>query len=56
MRWFWQTCFAKQYNPKPLLTINNIPLIEYSIKILKELGVNEIAINVHHLKQKFLAI
>ena len=39
-------------NPKPLLTINNIPLIEYSIKILKELGVNEIAINVHYLKQK----
>ena len=39
-------------NPKPLLTINNIPLIEYSIKILKELGVNEIAVNVHHLKQK----
>ena len=38
--------------PKPLLTINNIPLIEYSIKILKELGVNEIAVNVHHLKQK----
>ena len=39
-------------NPKPLLTINNIPLIEYSIKILKELGVNEIAVNVHHLKHK----
>ena len=39
-------------NPKSLLTINNIPLIEYSIKILKELGVNEIAVNVHHLKQK----
>ena len=38
--------------PKPLLTINNIPLIEYSIKILKELGVNEIAVNVHYLKQK----
>jgi len=38
--------------PKPLLTINNTPLIEYSIKILKELGVNEIAVNVHHLKQK----
>ena len=38
--------------PKPLLTINNIPLIEYSIKTLKELGVNEIAVNVHHLKQK----
>ena len=39
-------------NPKPLLTINNVPLIEYSIKILKELGINEIAINVHYLKQK----
>ena len=46
--------FAANYTtPKPLLTINNIPLIEYSIKILKELGVkNEIAVNVHHLKQK----
>ena len=40
--------------PKPLLKINEVPLIEYSIKILAELGVKEIAINVHHLKDKII--
>ncbi len=38
--------------PKPLLKVNQVPLIEYSIRILKELGIEEIAVNVHHLKDK----
>lgn len=40
--------------PKPLLKINDIPLIEYSIHVLKELGIKEIAVNVHHLKEKII--
>lgn len=40
--------------PKPLLKINNVPLIEYSIKILNELSVQEIAVNVHYLKSKII--
>jgi MurNAc alpha-1-phosphate uridylyltransferase len=40
--------------PKPLLKINKAPLIEYSIRILTELGVREIAVNVHHLKDKII--
>ena len=40
--------------PKPLLKVNQVPLIEYSIRILKELGIQEIAVNVHHLKDKII--
>ena len=40
--------------PKPLLKINEVPLIEYSIRILIELGVREIAVNVHYLKDKII--
>ena len=40
--------------PKPLLKVNQVPLIEYSIKILKELGIEEIAVNVHYLKDKII--
>jgi len=40
--------------PKPLLKINEIPLIEYSIRVLTELGAKEIAVNVHHLKNKII--
>lgn len=40
--------------PKPLLKINEVPLIEYSIKILYELGIKEIAVNVHYLKDKIV--
>ena len=42
--------------PKPLLKINEVPLIEYSIRILTELGVREIAVNVHHLKDKIIVL
>src|SRR5210317_975413 len=38
--------------PKPLLIINKMPLIEYSIKVLKELRIKEIAVNTHYLKNK----
>ena len=40
--------------PKPLLKVNQVPLIEYSIRILKELGIEDIAVNVHHLKDKII--
>ena len=40
--------------PKPLLKVNHVPLIEYSIRILKELGIEEIAVNVHYLKDKII--
>ena len=40
--------------PKPLLKVNQVPLIEYSIRILKELGIEEIAVNVHYLKDKII--
>ena len=40
--------------PKPLLKVNHVPLIEYSIRILKELGIEEIAVNVHYLKDKIV--
>lgn len=41
--------------PKPLLKIGDVPLVEYSIKILNEIGVKEIAINVHYLKENIIA-
>lgn len=41
--------------PKPLLKVNQMPLIEYSILLLKELGVREIAVNVHYLKDKIIS-
>ena len=38
--------------PKPLITINNITLLENTIKFLNSLGVKHIIINVHHLHNK----
>tara|TARA_Y100001970_G_C14225195_1_gene855225 strand:+ start:1579 stop:2277 length:699 start_codon:yes stop_codon:yes gene_type:complete len=38
--------------PKPLIKINNITLLERSIKFLNSIGVNYIIINVHHLHKK----
>ena len=38
--------------PKPLIKINNITLLENTIKFLNSLGVKHIIINVHHLHNK----
>lgn len=35
--------------PKPLLRLNGIPLIDSTLYFLKQLGINEIAINLHYL-------
>lgn len=37
--------------PKPLLPIAGTPLIGYSIALLKQAGITDIIINVHHLAQ-----
>ena len=38
--------------PKPLLEINNITLLENTINLVKELGINNILINTFHLKDQ----
>ena len=38
--------------PKPLLTVNDKPLIEYHIEGLRDAGVRDIVINVSHLGNK----
>lgn len=38
--------------PKPLIKINNRPLIDYSIELLEALGVKEIAINTYYLSEQ----
>lgn len=39
--------------PKPLLPINNKPIIEYTIELLKSKNINEIEIVVGYLKEQF---
>ena len=39
--------------PKPLLKINNITLLEKSINLIKELGIEKIIINTFYLKKHF---
>ncbi len=34
--------------PKPMLPLSNIPLLQHTIEWLRDYGVKEIAINVHH--------
>ncbi|MFH1958622.1 MAG: nucleotidyltransferase family protein [bacterium] len=36
--------------PKPMLEIGGKPILEHLINLLKKYGVNEIAVNLHHLK------
>ena len=38
--------------PKPLLKLNNITLLENTIKLIKELGIKKILLNTYHLKNK----
>jgi len=38
--------------PKPLLKLNNITLLEKTINLIKELGIKKILLNTYHLKNK----
>ena len=40
--------------PKPLLKIKNVTVLEKSINLIKELGINKIIINTFYLKEHFL--
>ena len=50
--------FGKRLNPltletpKPLLKVNNITLLDRTIHLIKELGIEKIIINTFHLKDK----
>ena len=52
--------FGKRLNPitlkkpKPLLEIKNMTVLEKSINLIKELGINKIIINTFYLKEHFL--
>ena len=52
--------FGKRLNPitltkpKPLLEIKEVTMLEKSIKLIKELGINKIFINTFYLKDHFL--
>ena len=52
--------FGKRLNPitltkpKPLLEINEITMLEKSINLIKEMGINKIFINTFYLKEHFL--
>ncbi|MBI3599922.1 MAG: nucleotidyltransferase family protein [Nitrospinae bacterium] len=37
--------------PKPLLPLDNKPILHYTLKLLKKNGIKEIVINLHHLHQ-----
>jgi len=39
--------------PKPLLDINNVTILEKTINLIKELGINKIIINTFYLKDHF---
>jgi len=40
--------------PKPMLLINNIPVLEYTVKLLKKYGITEIGITTYYLKEKII--
>ena len=52
--------FGKRLNPvtltkpKPLLEIKEVTMLEKSINLIKELGINKIFINTFYLKDHFL--
>ena len=52
--------FGKRLNPitltkpKPLLEINEVTMLEKSINLIKEMGINKIFINTFYLKEHFL--
>ncbi len=38
--------------PKPLIPVANRPIIEYNLRLLKKHGIQEVAVNLHHLGEK----
>ena len=40
--------------PKPLIIVNNITLLENTLRFLKTIGIEEIAINVHYLANQII--
>lgn len=40
--------------PKPMLPVINRPILEHNILRLREVGIIEILINLHHLKEKIM--
>ena len=40
------------YTPKPLLLVNNKPLIEYHLEKLAQAGIKEVVINISHLAEQ----
>ena len=52
--------FGKRLNPitltkpKPLLKIKEVTMLEKSINLIKEMGINKIFINTFYLKEHFL--
>ena len=42
-------------NPKPLLKIKEVTMLEKSINLIKEMGINKIYINTFYLKEHFLS-
>ncbi len=51
--------FGKRLNPitlkkpKPLLEINNVTMLEKSINLIKDLGINKVVINTFYLREHF---
>ena len=39
-------------NPKPLLKLNNLTLLENTINLIKKLGINEIKLNTFYLRDQ----
>ena len=42
--------------PKPLVDIGGRPLIHYPLLMLRDAGIREVAVNVHHLADKIEAV
>ena len=40
--------------PKPLIKINNKPLIYWNLKKIKKAGFNDVVINTHYLSNKII--
>jgi NDP-sugar pyrophosphorylase family protein len=41
--------------PKPLFPVGNVLLIDYAFKLLKDYGITDVAVNIHHLADKMRA-
>lgn len=39
--------------PKPLLKVHGKPMLEYTLDLMKKLGITEVVVNAFHLKEQF---